>query len=67
MKELVIYWRAEDPEARRRIRERFGIPLGMTVNGETRAAIRDEDIPLLEETARRGYIEIRHKQSNSLT
>ncbi len=61
MKELVIFWRAKDPEARRRIRERFGIPPGMTVNGETRSVIRDVDIPLLEETARRGYIEIRNK------
>ena len=43
----------------RKIRQRFGITAGTTVNGETPAEIEDEDLPLLEETARRGYISIR--------
>lgn len=45
----------------RRIEERFNIPHCVTVNGETCRAveIRDEDMDLLRETARRGYIQIR--------
>lgn len=47
----------------RRIEERFGIPHCVTVNGETcrPVEIRDEDVELLEETQRRGYIQIRIK------
>ena len=42
-----------------KIREKFGITAGTTINGETPAEIKDEDLPLLEETARRGFISIR--------
>ena len=47
----------------RRIEERFGIPHCVTVNGETcrPVEIRDEDVELLMETQRRGYIQIRIK------
>ena len=47
----------------RRIEERFGIPHCVTVNGETCKSvdIRDEDVELLKETQRRGYIQIRIK------
>ena len=47
----------------RRIEERFGIPHCVTVNGETcqPVEIRDEDVELLKETQRRGYIQIRIK------
>lgn len=43
-----------------RIQEKFGIPNGITVNGVTcnPCEIKDEDIELLEETERRGYIRI---------
>ena len=58
----VIYWRTRDEEARRKICLRFGIPPGMTVNRETRADIRDEDVEMFRETARRGYFEIRFKK-----
>lgn len=49
----------------RRIEERFGIPHCVTVNGETcqPVEIRDEDWPLLKETERRGYIQIRFKEN----
>ena len=48
----------------RRIQRRFGLPTGVTVNGETPTAvdISDEDMELLKETERRGYIQIRNKQ-----
>lgn len=47
----------------RRIEERFGIPHCVTVNGETcrPVEISDEDVELLMETQRRGYIQIRIK------
>ena len=47
----------------RRIEERFGISHCVTVNGETckPVEIRDEDVDLLKETQRRGYIQIRIK------
>lgn len=59
----VIFWRTRDEEARSRICLRFGIPPGMTVNRETRADIRDEDVEMFRETARRGYFEIRIKKT----
>lgn len=58
----VIYWRTRDEESRRKICSRFGINHGMTVNRETRADIREEDVELFRETARRGYFEIRFKK-----
>ncbi len=61
MVKLTVYWATRNAEANAKIRQRFGIPAGMTVNGETVAEIREEDMPLLEETARRGFIQIRYK------
>lgn len=56
---LTVYWRTKEIGIIRKIRERFGLPSYMTVNGETDAEVSDEDFPLLEETARRGFIQIR--------
>lgn len=44
-----------------RIEERFKMPRCVTVNGETcqPVTIEDEDMELLRETERRGYIQIR--------
>lgn len=65
MKQLTIYWPpSTSKELESKIRERFGITGGTTINGETPAIIKDEDIELLEETARRGFISLReHKPS----
>lgn len=66
---VTIYWDTrhlnpkDAPEIKRRIRERFGIPQYTTVNGETTCEIKDEDLPLLQETARRGFIQIRNKNT----
>lgn len=54
-----IYWKTRNREAVRQIRLKFGMPFRTTVNGETEADIGESLIPLLEETARRGFIEIR--------
>ena len=53
---LTIYWVTKDESIRARIRKRFGIPWGMTVNKETTAEISDEDMELLREVERRGFI-----------
>lgn len=67
IQKVTIYWntrhiKPEDiPEIKRRIRERFNIPAYMTVNGETVAEIREEDMELLRETEKKGFIHIRNK------
>ena len=45
----------------KKINERFGFPQCTTINGETckPVEVKDEDWPLLLETQRRGYIQIR--------
>jgi hypothetical protein len=47
---VTIYWENKStPVIRKRIRDRFGIPHYMSVNGETQAEIREEDMPDLME------------------
>ena len=58
---LTVCWLTRNPDTIRRIRQRFGIPAHMTVNRETQADIRPADLPLLEECARRGFVELRRK------
>ena len=56
----VLYYRCSWEDIRK-IKERFGITCGVTVNGEScqPVDIKDEDWELLKETERRGYIKIR--------
>lgn len=62
-----IYWNTnhlnpkEVPRIKKKIRERFNIPAYTTINGETTCDIKEEDVELLRETERRGYIQIRNK------
>lgn len=58
---VTIYWITKDVSKITRIRERFGIENYTSVNGETPAEISDEDIELLRETEKRGFIQIRFK------
>lgn len=60
---LVIYFRTSDPETISRIRQKFGITAGMNINYEVEADILAEDMELLRETAKRGFIEIRIKKT----
>lgn len=62
MIKVCIYWRTNDKPTKDKIRKRFGIPQGETVNGETVCEINEEDYPLLQETARRGFIQLRNKK-----
>ena len=59
---VVIYFRCKWEDVYR-IKQRFGIGCGVTVNGETAEAvdISDDDWELLKETEKRGYIFIRNK------
>lgn len=59
---VVIYWQDKSTAGhRRRIRERFGIPDGMTINGETVADIRQEDMKDLQALEEAGFIKLRNK------
>ncbi len=59
---VTIYWKNKStPVIRKRIRDRFGIPHYMSVNGETQAEIREEDVPVLMELVEKGFIKLRNK------
>lgn len=59
---VTIYWKKKcTPGAKERIRNRFGIPRHTTINGETPCEIKDEDIALLRQVEKKGFIELRNK------
>jgi hypothetical protein len=59
---VTIYWENKSTSViRKRIRDRFGIPHYMSVNGETQAEISEEDMPDLMELVKRGFISLRNK------
>lgn len=59
---VTIYWENKStPAYRKRIRDRFGIPHYMSINGETQAEIREEDVPVLMELVEKGFIKLRNK------
>lgn len=58
---LTIYWKTKNAQCIKHIRKRFNLSSGITVNGETVADIRDEDMELLRETEKIGFIQIRYK------
>lgn len=60
MKFVTIYWTCT-LDAKRKIIRQFGINGHTTVNGETEACIKDEDLPLFNEVQARGYLKIRNK------
>lgn len=58
---VTIYWPSHTTRGEaNRIRERFGITAGTTINGETPADIAEAGMPLLKETEKRGFIQIRN-------
>ena len=62
---MTIYFATSNAETIRRIKAKFGMSqIGMTVNGEQVAEIKDEDLPLLKEVEKLGYIQIRNKNAN---
>lgn len=59
---VIIYWRTRNPATIASIRQYFGLPDYTTVNGWSPGEIRDRDMAIFEETARRGFLGYR-KQS----
>lgn len=58
---VTIYWVTQDKEVIIKIRARFKIPKYTSINGETPCEVSDSDLPLLLETEKRGFIQIRNK------
>lgn len=59
---VTIYWENKSTSViRKRIRDRFGIPHYMSVNGETEAEISEENMSDLIELVKRGFISLRNK------
>ena len=61
---IYIYYNTNDWGIIRKIQQRFGLPDCVTVNGETcqPCDIKEQDMELLRETEKRGFIQIRRKE-----
>ena len=59
MRHCTIYWRINDPAIIKKIRDKFGLPKGMTVNGVSEGDVKDEDWDLFKETEKRGFLQVR--------
>jgi hypothetical protein len=53
---FLIRWITRDKRLIERIRQRFNIPHYTTVNGYSPIEVSEEDMPVLQETKRRGFI-----------
>ena len=58
---VTICWNTKDRNTIDKIRKKFGIPSYMSFNRETPCNIKEEDMELLRETEKRGFIQIRNK------
>lgn len=58
----VVYWKKCAPDAIEAIRKKFGIPHYTTINGESPCEVDDEQLELLKECERRGFLQIRNKK-----
>lgn len=61
MKTITIYWK-DNGTVRDKIRKRFGIAEGMTINGENSVTVTDEQLAELKKYEADGFIELRNKQ-----
>lgn len=52
---VVIYWVTKDENAIAAIRKHFKLSKYTTLNGQTPGEIEAKDMPMFEETARRGF------------
>lgn len=59
---VTIYWTTKDGGLIDRIRKRFGISAGITINGETVAEVDDRQLDELRDYERQGFIKLRNKQ-----
>ena len=58
---LTVCWITKNQEFIDKIRLKFGISDYMSINHETPCEIDEEDLPLLRECEKRGFIQIRTK------
>lgn len=58
---VTIYWATKDGGLIDRIRKRFGISSGITINGETVAEVDEKQLDELREYERQGFIQLRNK------
>lgn len=63
---VVVYYKTEGLSVIRKIQERFGFPKCMNVNGEWPVVVNGDDWELLKETEKRGFIDIRNKQTKNM-
>lgn len=61
MMKVTIYWSTKDNGLISRIRKRFGISAGITINGETVAEVDEKQLDELREYERQGFIKLRNK------
>lgn len=59
--EITIYWVTRDSGLIDRIRKRFGISAGITINGETVVEVDEMQLNELREYERQGLIQLRNK------
>ena len=58
---ITIYWATKDGGLIDRLRQRFGISAGISVNGETEAEVDDKQLDELKVYERQGFIQLRYK------
>lgn len=58
---ITIYWTTKDGGLIDRLRQRFGISAGITINGETVAKVDEMQLNELKEYERQGFIQLRNK------
>lgn len=59
---ITIYWATKDGGLIDRIRQRFGISAGISVNGETETEVDDRQLDELKVYERQGFIKLRNKE-----
>ena len=61
MKTITIYWITKDTGIIDRIRRRYNITTGMTVNSETNVTVSEKQHEELKKVEELGYIQLRYK------
>ena len=58
---ITIYWKTNDMECIKLIRDLCELPSGMTVNGETTADVNNDRLEMLRKYELMGFIQLRNK------
>lgn len=58
---VTIYWITKDSGIIHRIRQRYNISQGMSINGETDIDVNEQQLDELREVEKRGFIKLRFK------